>query len=226
MGIKAVVVVFGLPLLSRQNARYHQSMRFIIAVAALAIATALPAQNPGGIPWEDPPDRRMTVKRPVNAEWMVGVDAGRTSFQQPEFDKRATRFVAFVERNVLPWLGVQADVNCGKGSVAASAFNPSSAVSLCTAALSAVLPIPIAYSFWPYVRVGGGYAFWDEDAVEGYWNTDDVSPALVAAAGLRYFPFGNDKIAIRLDFQRTQTSLRSLKVGQRGFGFGVSVRIP
>lgn len=201
-------------------------MRIVIAVAALAFAAALPAQNPGGIPWEDPPERRMTVKRPSDGEWMFGVDAGRSRFRQPEFDKRATRVVGFVERNVLPWAGVQADFNCGKSSLAANSFDPSSTVSLCTAALSAVFPVPISYALWPYLRIGGGYSFWDEDAVEGYWNTDDVSPAFVASVGFRYFPFGNDKIAIRLDFQRTQTSLRSLKVAQQGLGFGVSVRVP
>lgn len=201
-------------------------MRFVIAVAALALAGELPAQNPGGIPWEDPPERQMTDRRPVRGEWMFGVDAGRSSFQQPEFDKGATRVVGFVERNVLPWAGVQADFNCGKSSLASNSFEPSAPVSVCTAALSAVFPIPISYTLWPYLRIGGGYSFWDEDAVEGYWNTDDVSPALVASAGVRYFPFGNDKFAIRLDVQRTHTSLRSLKVAQRGFGFGFSVRIP
>lgn len=201
-------------------------MRLFIAAAALVLATALPAQNPGGIPWEDPPERRMTVKKPQKGEWMLGADGGISNYDQPEFRRKSTRFVVFVERNVLPWLGLQADVNCGKGTVNPTGFSPASFIGVCTGALSAVVPIPVSYSFWPYVRVGAGYSLWDEVAVEGFWDTDETSPTFVAAVGTRYFPFGNDKIALRMDIQRTQSTLRSLSVSQWGYGFGLSVRIP
>ncbi len=201
-------------------------MRLFIAAAALMIASALPAQIPGGIPWEEEPERRMTVKKPINGEWMVGADGGISNYGQPEFRRKSTRFAVFAERNILPWLGLQADVNCGKGTVNATGFTAASFIGVCTTGVSAVVPIPVAYSFWPYVRIGGGLSLWDEDAREGFWDTDDTSPTFVAAVGTRYFPFGNDKIAIRVDIQRTQTTLRSLSVSQLGFGFGVSVRIP
>ncbi len=226
MGNKAVLDVFNLPLLLRNHVHYHQTMRQFIAVAALAIATTLPAQNPGGIPWEDEPERRMTEKRPTKGEWMFGVDGGWSNFQQNAFEKRATRIVLFVERNVLPWMGLQGDVNCGMGTVRETLFAPSSSITMCTGALSAVIPIPVSYTFWPYLRVGAGLTLWDEQAVEGYFNSDFTEPALVAAVGARYFPFNNDRIAIRLDIQRTQTTLRDSDVGQWGYGFGVSLRIP
>jgi hypothetical protein len=201
-------------------------MRLFIAVAALAIASTLPAQNPGGIPWEDPPERRMTVKKPLKGEWMLGVDGGISNYVQDVFQKKSTRFNVFVERNVFSWVGLQADVNCGKGTVLATPFRPSYFLGVCTGALSAVIPIPVSYSLWPYLRVGGGLALWDEDAREGFWDTDDTSPAFVAAVGTRYFPFGNDKVALRVDIQQTLTTLQDVKVSQLGFGFGVSVRIP
>lgn len=201
-------------------------MRLLIAATALMIASALPAQIPGGIPWEEEPERRMTVKKPVNGEWMIGADGGISNYAQPEFRRKSSRFVVFVERNIMPWLGLQADVNCGKGTVNASGFNAASFVSVCTGGLSAVVPIPVSYSLWPYVRVGGGLALWDQNSREGFWDTDETSPAFVVAVGTRYFPFGNDKIAIRADIQRTQTSLQNLSVSQLGFGFGVTVRIP
>lgn len=203
-------------------------MRPLIAAFSLAVLLSSPAfaQNPGGIPWEDPPERRMTVKRPQKGEWMIGVDGGRTNYPQPEFERKGTRFVGFAERNFTPWLGVQADLNCSKGTVAQTILNPPSFIGLCTTALSAVVPIPVAYSIWPYVRVGGGYAFWDEESVEGIWDVDVSEPALVMAAGARYFPFGNDKIALRLDIQRTQTAIRDLDVGLWSYGFGLTLRIP
>lgn len=230
MSNKAVVGACKLPLLLSQTVHYHQTMRHFLAVAALAtattLATALPAQNPGGIPWEDEPDRRMTVTRPTKGEWSFGVDGGWSNFRQAKFEQRATRFALFVERNIVPWLGVQGDVNCGNGTVSQTPLAPSSSIVMCTGALSAVVPIPVSYTFWPYVRVGAGLTLWNEQAVEGYFNSDFAEPAFVAAIGARYFPFNNDRIAIRLDAQRTQTTLRDAAVGQWGYGFGVSLRIP
>lgn len=201
-------------------------MRLLIVAVALSVASTLPAQNPGGIPWEEEPERRMTIKRPVKGEWQLGADAGWANFLAPEFEERGTRFTGVAERNFLPWLGVQADLNCSKGTLRQTILNPPSFFGVCTTALSAVIPIPVAYTIWPYVRVGGGYAFWDEESVEGFWDVDHTAPAFVAAIGTRYFPLNNDRIAMRLDIQRTQTTLRDTDVGQWGFGFGVSVRIP
>lgn len=201
-------------------------MRLFIVAALLVIASALPAQNPGGIPWEDPPERRMTVKKPIKGEWMVGADGGLANFAQPEFRKKLSRLTGFVERNVFSWVGVQADINCGKGVANGGANAPASNLGVCLGSLSAVFPIPLSYALWPYIRVGGGYALWNENAVEGYWDTDDGSPAIVAAVGARYFPFGNERYALRLDIQRTETSLQNVNAGHWGFGVGLSVRIP
>lgn len=226
MGIQAVLVVAYSPLLPRRFPHYHQPMRIVLATLLFSVAPALAAQIPGGIPWEEEPERRMVDKRPTPREWMIGVDGGRTNFLAAEFEEKATRFVGFVERNVLPWLGLQADLNCGKGTVRASDSNPQSFIGACTTSLSAVVPIPISYAVWPYLRVGAGYAFWDEQAVEGFWDVDASAPAFIAAVGARYFPLGNDKVALRVDIQRTQSSLRDLAVDQWGFGFGATLRIP
>lgn len=201
-------------------------MRLTRIALLLLCAPALAAQTPGGIPWEDEPERRMVDKRPVPGEWMLGVDGGFSNFLAPEFKERATRFAFFAERNVMPWLGVQADVTCGKGTQRQTPLSPQSFVGLCSTSLSAVVPIPVSYAFWPYVRLGGGYVFWDEQSVEGFWDVDVSEPAFIAAFGTRYFPFGNDKIGIRFDAQRMQTSLRDVDVGQWSFGFGVTLRIP
>lgn len=201
-------------------------MRILLITGLLALAAPIAAQNPGGIPWEDEPERQMTEKRPGRGEWMIGVDGGFSNFISPEFKERATRFAFFAERNVARWVGVQADVTCGKGTKRQTAFTPESFIGLCSSALSAVVPIPVSYAFWPYVRLGGGYVFWDEESVEGFWDLDTSEPAFIAAFGTRYFPLGNDKIAIRFDAQRMQTALRGLDVTQWSFGFGVALRIP
>jgi len=201
-------------------------MRILLAGLILACSSPLAAQNPGGIPWEDEPARRMVDKRPTPGEWMLGADGGFASYLAPEFKERATRFAFFAERNVLPWLGVQADLTCGKGTFRQTIITPASFIGMCSSALSAVVPIPVTYGWWPYIRLGAGYAFWDEESAEGFWDVDTSAPAYIAAFGTRYFPLGNDKVGIRFDAQRMQTSLRDLDVAQWSYGFGVTLRIP
>ena len=168
----------------------------------------------------------LTDRRPSPGEWMIGGDIGWANFIPVEFEERGTRFTIFAERNLMPWLGAQVDVNCSRGVTRGSPGNDASPLSLCAANLSGVIPIPLTARIWPYVRVGGGYGTWDERAEEGFFNSDDASPTFVVAAGTRVLVGEQGRVGLRVDVQRQQTSLRELSVTNWSFGFGVSVRIP
>ncbi len=167
----------------------------------------------------------LTDKRPTPGEWMMGVDIGWSNFMPVEFEERGTRFVLFAERNVLPWLGAQVDLNCARGTIRPAFSSDGRASTVCAANLSGVIPIPISTRLWPYVRFGGGYATWDDNATEGFWNSDDTSPTFVIAAGTRYLVGTDGRIGLRFDVQRQQTSLGDLSVATWSFGFGVSTRL-
>lgn len=173
-----------------------------------------------------PVEVELTDKRPTPGEWMFGMDIGWANYIPPEFKERGTRFVVFAERNVLPWLGAQVDVNCSRGLVYATFSNPQSEVTLCAAALTGVIPIPVSTRLWPYVRLGAGYATWDENATEGFFSMDETAPTYVIAAGTRYLVGSTGNIGLRVDVQRQQTARRELSVTHWSFGFGLSVRAP
>lgn len=173
-----------------------------------------------------PVETVLTDKRPTPGEWMFGVDIGFANFIQPEFQERGTRFAVFAERNVMPWLGAQLDVNCSRGTVDATFAFPQSEITLCSAAVTGVIPFEVSTRLWPYVRLGAGYATWDENATEGFWSIDETSPTFVAAAGVRYLAGSTGLVGVRFDVQRQQTSLYDLSVTHWSFGFGVSIRAP
>lgn len=167
----------------------------------------------------------LTDKRPTPGEWMLGVDIGSSRFMPAEFKDKGTRFVIFAERNVVPWLGVQLDVNCARGTVLATMSSAESTSSVCAANFSGVIPIELSPRVWPYVRVGAGFATWDEQVTEGFSNSDDTSPTFVIAAGSRILVGAEGRLGLRIDVQRQQTSVGDLSVATWSIGFGISARL-
>lgn len=164
--------------------------------------------------------------RPAVGEWHFGADIGFASFIPGEFRERGTRFVLFGERQIHRWAAIQLDGNCSRGTKRALGGNPQEFVSLCAGVVSAVVPIPVHRTFWPYVRAGYGVALWDEQAAEGFYDVEEVAPTLVLAGGVRTYFGAAQRVGIRLDVQRQETNLRELRVPHWSFGFGVSMRFP
>ena len=117
-------------------------------------------------------------------------------------------------------------MNCSRGTKRATAFTPQEFLSMCAGVVGGVVPIRIHPKVWPYLRAGYGVALWDEQAREGFYDVDDTSPTVVIGGGFRSYLGAQQRVGLRVDVQRQETSLRELRVPHWSFGFGVSVRIP
>ena len=196
----------------------------LLFVMLLAVATPAAAQ----VEWlpvpEDTPAR--ADRRPTVGEWHFGVDAGFANYLPGVFQERGTRFVVYGERQVHRWVAIQMDGNCSRGSYRRVPNVPQEFVSLCAGVVSGVVPIELHPKLWPYVRVGYGIALWDEEAREGFYNVEEMEPTWVLAAGFRSYIGAEQRVGLRLDVQRQQTSLRDLRVPHWSFGLGLSMRFP
>lgn len=173
---------------------------------------------------EDTP--RRGDKRPDVGEWHFGMDVGFANYIPGVFQERGTRFVVYGERQLHKRMALQLDGNCSRGSKRRVPNLQQEFVSLCAGVASAVIPLEVHRSLWPYVRVGYGIALWDEQAQEGYYDVEDKSPTWVLAAGFRSYLGADQKVGVRIDVQRQETSLRDLRVPHWSFGFGLSMRFP
>ena len=194
----------------------------LLALLLLAVSAPLAAQTDWLPVPEDVPYRG--DRRPAVGEWHFGVDAGFANFIPGYFRERGTRFVLYGERQLHRHLAVQADGNCSRGSKARVIGVPQEFVSLCSGVVSAVVPFELHPKLWPYLRVGYGLSLWDEQAREGFYNVDDKSPTWVIAAGFRSYLGAEQRVGLRLDVQRQETSLRDLRVPHWSFGLGLSLR--
>jgi hypothetical protein len=202
-------------------------MRFFLPFTlslGLAVATPVAAQ----VDWLPVPDEgpRRDDVRPAVGEWHFGADIGFANFVPAVFQERGTRFVLYGERQVHRWFAVQLDGNCSRGARRRVFGEPQEFVSVCAGVVSAVVPIPLTRSLWPYVRTGYGVALWDEQAREGFYDVEAIAPSAVLAAGVRAYFGAQQQVGLRLDVQRQQTALRQLQVPHWSFGLGVSMRFP
>lgn len=195
-------------------------------LTVLLMAVAMPAA--AQVEWlpvpEDAPVR--TDRRPAVGEWHFGLDVGFANFIPGVFQERGSRFVIFGERQVHRWAALQADGNCSRGSRRRQPNVPQEFVSLCAGVVSGVVPIELHPKLWPYVRAGYGVALWDEEAREGFYNVEEIAPTWVLAAGFRSYLGAEQRVGLRLDVQRQETSLRDLRVPHWSFGLGLSMRFP
>lgn len=201
--------------------RLHIACTLVLALAAATPAAAQVEWLP--VPQDEP---RREDLRPAVGEWHFGADIGFANFIPGVFQERGTRFVVFGERQVHRWVAVQLDGNCSRGSRRRVVGVPQEFVSLCAGVASAVVPIPLTRTFWPYVRAGYGVALWDEQAREGFYDVEEVEPTWVLAGGVRSYFGAKQQVGLRLDIQRQQTALRDLRVPHWSFGLGLSMRFP
>lgn len=198
-------------------------MRLLLILLLAAAAPAAAQTDWLPVPEEKP---RREDRHPDVGEWHFGVDVGFANYIPGVFRERGTRFVVFGERQVHRNFAVQADANCSRGSKRRIPNVPQEFVSLCTGVVSAVIPVELHHAAWPYLRLGYGIALWDEQAQEGYYDVEDTSPTWVVAAGIRSYFGAEQKVGLRLEVQRQETSLRELRVPHWGFGLGLSLRFP
>ena len=199
--------------------RLRMLLTFLVATAAPAAAQVEWLPVP-----EDTPRRE--GRRPQVGEWQFGFDAGFANYIPGVFRERGSRIVVFAERQVHRALALQADGNCSRGAKRRVTGQPQEIVSLCSGVLSAVIPFELHHAIWPYARVGYGVSLWDERVQEGYYDVDDSSPTWVLAAGFRAYLGAEQKVGLRVDVQRQETTLRALRVPHWSFGLGMSLRVP
>lgn len=197
-------------------------MRLLRLLALLGLAIPAAAQDFLPVP-EDTP--RPTAKGPEAGEWMLGLDIGVSTFNPSALKDRGTRFAMVAERSFHRFVGLQADVNCARGTEYANFVTPERFFSLCIGSLNAVVPIRVSAKLWPYVKVGGSISFWDLDSQDEIYNVDERASGLVVGWGARYFFGSTQTWAVRADVQRTQTALYGYGFGHWSYGLGISAQL-
>jgi hypothetical protein len=193
-----------------------------LTVAALPLAPLHAQSDWLPIPVEEP---RRIDRRPYVGEWHYGIDGGFANFLPTQFNERGTRFQLFAERQLHPWVALQASGDCSRGSRPLVPGNPQEFVSLCSGVVGAVVPIPLHPRVWPYLRAGYGLALWDDFAAEGFFDPDEYVGTAVVGFGLRSYFNNRQTIGMRIDAQRQQTTLYGDPVTHWSFGVGLSLRM-
>jgi opacity protein-like surface antigen len=197
-------------------------MRTLCALAIIGLA--LPAGAQDILPF--PEDRPvLTAVGPEPGEWMFGLDIGFSTFHPEAFKDRGTRFAVVAERQFHRWVGLQADVNCARGTELQTFFTPERAFSLCIGSLNAVVPVRITPRLWPYAKIGVGTSLWDLDSQDELYNVDARANGLVLGWGARYFVGEKQVWAVRVDVQRTQTALYGYGFGHWSYGIGLAGQV-